>query len=143
MQNHLNLIYREEEREMIPYCRSEKIALTPYSPMASGRLLRDRAQVTKRSTTDTAQKAKYDETAEKDQVIIDRVAELAEKYETNRVNIALGWVLQKNPVAAPIIGATKMKHIETAVGAVDFKLSEEDVRYLEEPYVPHRVVGHS
>ena len=143
MQNHLNLIYREEEREMIPYCRSEKIALTPYSPMASGRLLRDRAQVTKRSTTDTAQKAKYDETAEKDQVIIDRVTELAEKYETNRVNIALGWVLQKNPVAAPIIGATKMKHIETAVGAVDFKLSEEDVRYLEEPYVPHRVVGHS
>jgi aryl-alcohol dehydrogenase-like predicted oxidoreductase len=143
MQNHLNLIYREEEREMIPYCRSEKIALTPYSPMASGRLLRDRSQVTKRSTTDTAQKAKYDETAEKDQVIIDRVAELAEKYETNRVNIALGWVLQKNPVAAPIIGATKMKHIETAVGAVDFKLSEEDVRYLEEPYVPHRVVGHS
>lgn len=143
MQNHLNLIYREEEREMIPYCRSEKIALTPYSPMASGRLLRDRAQVTKRSTIDTAQKAKYDETAEKDQVIIDRVAELAEKYETNRVNIALGWVLQKNPVAAPIIGATKMKHIETAVGAVDFKLSEEDVRYLEEPYVPHRVVGHS
>ncbi len=143
MQNHLNLIYREEEREMIPYCRSEKIALTPYSPMASGRLLRDRAQVTKRSTTDTAQKAKYDETAEKDQVIIDRVAELAEKYETNRVNIALGWVLQKNPVAAPIIGATKMKHIETAVGAVDFKLSEEDVRYLEEPYVPHQVVGHS
>lgn len=143
MQNHLNLIYREEEREMTPYCRSEKIALTPYSPMASGRLLRDRAQVTKRSATDTAQKAKYDETAEKDQVIIDRVAELAEKYETNRVNIALGWVLQKNPVAAPIIGATKMKHIETAVGAVDFKLSEEDVRYLEEPYVPHRVVGHS
>ncbi|MDU5510071.1 aldo/keto reductase [Enterococcus gilvus] len=143
MQNHLNLIYREEEREMIPYCRSEKIALTPYSPMASGRLLRDRAQLTKRSTTDTAQKAKYDETAEKDQVIIDRVAELAEKYETNRVNIALGWVLQKNPVAAPIIGATKMKHIETAVGAVDFKLSEEDVRYLEEPYVPHQVVGHS
>ncbi|MGK0603915.1 aldo/keto reductase [uncultured Enterococcus sp.] len=143
MQNHLNLIYREEEREMIPYCRLEKIALTPYSPMASGRLLRDRSQVTKRSTTDTAQKAKYDETAEKDQVIIDRVAELAEKYETNRVNIALGWVLQKNPVAAPIIGATKMKHIETAVGAVDFKLSEEDVRYLEEPYVPHRVVGHS
>lgn len=143
MQNHLNLIYREEEREMIPYCRSEKIALTPYSPMASGRLLRDRSQVTKRSTTDTAQKEKYDETAEKDQVIIDRVAELAEKYETNRVNIALGWVLQKNPVAAPIIGATKMKHIETAVGAVDFKLSEEDVRYLEEPYVPHQVVGHS
>ena len=142
MQNHLNLIYREEEREMIPYCRSEKIALTPYSPMASGRLLRDRAQVTKRSTTDTAQKAKYDETAEKDQVIIDRVAELAEKYETNRVNIALGWVLQKNPVVAPIVGATKMKHIETAVGAVDFKLSEEDVRYLEEPYVPHKIIGH-
>ncbi|MFK4567839.1 aldo/keto reductase [Enterococcus sp. UD-01] len=143
MQNHLNLIYREEEREMIPYCLSEKIALTPYSPMASGRLIRNKSEQTSRSQTDEAQRAKYDETAEKDQVIIDRVAELAEKYETNRVNIALGWLLQKQPVVAPVIGATKMSHIETAVGAVDFKLSSEDVSYLEEPYVPHKVVGHS
>ncbi len=135
MQNHLNLIYREEEREMIPYCLSEKIALTPYSPMASGRLIR--------SATDNAQKAKYDETADKDQMIIDRVAELAAKYETNKVNIALGWLLQKNPVVAPVIGATKMNHIETAVGAVDFKLSQADILYLEEPYIPHKVIGHA
>ena len=126
MQNHLNLIYREEEREMIPYCRSEKIALTPYSPMASGRLIRDRTAETQRSTTDVVQRAKYDETAEKDQL-----------------NIALGWLLQKDPVVAPVVGATKMSHIETAVGAVDFKLTPEDVLYLEEPYVPHKVIGHN
>ncbi|MEO1771865.1 MULTISPECIES: aldo/keto reductase [Enterococcus] len=143
MQDHLNLIYREEEREMIPYCLSENIALTPYSPMASGRLVRDRTATTSRSTTDQAQKAKYDETAEMDQVIIDRVAELAERYETSRVNIALGWLLQKEPVAAPVIGATKMSHIESAVAAVDFKLTPEDVAYLEEPYIPHKIVGHS
>ncbi|WP_413497295.1 aldo/keto reductase [Carnobacterium maltaromaticum] len=143
MQNHLNLIYREEEREMIPYCLSEKIALTPYSPMASGRLIRSATEATKRSTTDNAQKDKYDETADKDQMIIDRVAELAAKYETNKVNIALGWLLQKNPVVAPVIGATKMNHIETAVGAVDFKLSQADILYLEEPYIPHKVIGHA
>lgn len=143
MQNHLNLIYREEEREMIPYCQSENIALTPYSPMASGRLVRDRTAATSRSTTDQAQKAKYDETAEMDQVIIDRVAELAERYDTSRVNIALGWLLQKEIVAAPVIGATKMSHIESAVAAVDFKLTPEDVAYLEEPYIPHKIVGHS
>lgn len=143
MQNHLNLIYREEEREMIPYCLSEKIALTPYSPMASGRLIRDASVQTSRSTTDQAQRAKYDQTAEMDQVIIDRVAELADKYETSRVNIALGWLLQKEPVAAPVVGATKMSHVESAVAAVDFKLTPEDVTYLEEPYVPHRIVGHS
>ena len=142
MQNHLNLIYREEEREMIPYCRSEKIALTPYSPMASGRLIRDQEEKTSRSLTDTAQKAKYDETAEKDQLIIKRVAELADKYETNRVNIALGWLLQNDLVAAPVVGATKMSHIETAAGAVDFHLTKEDIYYLEELYVPHKVIGH-
>lgn len=143
MQNHLNLIYREEEREMIPYCLSENIALTPYSPMASGRLIRDASVQTSRSTTDQAQRAKYDQTAEMDQMIIDRVAELANNYETSRVNIALGWLLQKEPVAAPVVGATKMSHVEGAVEAVDFKLTPEDVAYLEEPYVPHRIVGHS
>lgn len=143
MQNHLNLIYREEEREMIPYCLSENIALTPYSPMASGRLIRDASVQTSRSTTDQAQRAKYDQTAEMDQMIIDRVAELADNYETSRVNIALGWLLQKEPVAAPVVGATKMSHVEGAVEAVDFKLSPEDIVYLEEPYVPHRIVGHS
>lgn len=143
MQNHLNLIYREEEREMIPYCLSENIALTPYSPMASGRLIRDASVQTSRSTTDQAQRAKYDQTAEMDQMIIDRVAELADKYETSRVNIALGWLLQKEPVAAPVVGATKMSHVEGAVEAVDFKLSPEDIVYLEELYIPHKIVGHS
>lgn len=142
MQNHLNLIYREEEREMLPYCTDQKIALTPYSPLASGRLIHEKTETTKRTTTDEILKSKYDETAEKDQAIIDRVFELAEKYETSRVNIALGWLLQKESVAAPVIGATKLSHVESAAAAVDFKLTLDDQTYLETPYVPHKIVGH-
>ncbi|WP_407856817.1 aldo/keto reductase [Enterococcus hailinensis] len=142
MQNHLNLIYREEEREMIPYCLSEKIALTPYSPLASGRLIRGKTETTTRSQTDYIQKNKYDLTADQDQLIIDRVAEMTNKYETNRVNIALSWLLQKQPVAAPVVGATKMRHIENVVEAVAFELSPTDIAYLEEPYLPHTIVGH-
>ncbi|WP_086347243.1 aldo/keto reductase [Candidatus Enterococcus clewellii] len=143
MQDHLNLIYREEEREMIPYCKSEGISLTPYSPLASGRLTRDLSVQTKRSETDDIARSKYDETANQDRLIIERTAELAEKYQVSRVHIALAWLLQKEPVAAPIIGATKISHVETAVSAVDFKLTEEDVAYLEEPYIPHGIVGFS
>ncbi|MGL4697521.1 aldo/keto reductase [Enterococcus larvae] len=143
MQDHLNLIYREEEREMIPYCKSEGISLTPYSPLASGRLTRDLSVQTKRGETDEIARSKYDNTADQDRLIIERTAELAEKYQVSRVHIALAWLLQKEPVAAPIIGATKLSHVETAVSAVDFKLSEEDIQYLEEPYVPHQIVGFS
>jgi aryl-alcohol dehydrogenase-like predicted oxidoreductase len=143
MQNHLNLIYREEEREMLPLCRAEKIGVTPYSPLASGRLTRDwSAQSTMRSETDQIQKMKYDAAAESDRPIVERLAELAKKQGVSRTRIALAWLLQKEPVTAPIIGATKISHLEEAIGALSVKLTPEDVAYLEEPYLPHRVVGH-
>ena len=142
MQNHLNLIYREEEREMLPLCVEEKIGVIPYSPLASGRLTRDRAsEGTLRAETDQIQKMKYDATADTDQQIVERVAEIAEKQGVPRVHIALAWLLQKAPVTAPIVGATKTTHLEDAVGALSVKLTPEEVAYLEEPYVPHRVVG--
>ena len=143
MQNHLNLIYREEEREMLPLCREEGIGSIPYSPLASGRLTRDRSDAnTLRSETDQIQKIKYDAFADADQAIVERVAEMAEKHGTSRARIALAWLLQKEPVTAPIIGATKISHLEEAIGALDVNLSQEDVTYLEEPYMPHRISGH-
>ncbi len=143
MQDHLNLIYREEEREMLPLCREEQIGVIPYSPLASGRLTRDfNAESTPRSETDEIAKKKYGGSTEPDQPVIERVAELSTKRGVPRMHIALAWLLQKSPVAAPIIGATKISHLEDAVGALDLKLTEEEVNYLEEPYVPHIIVGH-
>ena len=143
MQDHLNLLYREEEREMLPLCRAEGIGVTPYSPLASGRLTRDpSADSSLRAETDKIAKSKYDATAETDKQVVERVAEIAEKHGVPRVHIALAWLLQKKPVAAPIIGATKIAHLEDAVGALSVKLSPEEVAYLEEPYVPHAIVGH-
>jgi aryl-alcohol dehydrogenase-like predicted oxidoreductase len=143
MQDHLNLIYREEEREMLPLCREEKIGVIPYSPLASGRLTRDwSSESTLRSETDQIAKSKYDATADTDRQVIERVAELADKHEVPRVHIALAWLLQKKPVTAPIIGATKITHLEAAVGALSVTLAEDEVTYLEEPYTPHPIVGH-
>src|SRR5512145_2970145 len=143
MQDHLNLLYREEEREMLPLCRTEKIGVIPYSPLASGRLTRDwSSESTLRSETDQIAKSKYAATAENVLQVVERVAELAEKHGAPRTHIALAWLLQKEPVTAPIIGATKITHLEDAVGALSVKLTREDVGYLEEPYVPHRIVGH-
>lgn len=143
MQNHLNLIYREEEREMLPLCRDQGIGVIPYSPLASGRLTRDwSAQNTLRYKTDQIQRMKYDAAAEADRPIVERVAEVAGRHGVSRAQIALAWLLQKEPVAAPIVGATRTSHLEEAVGALAVTLSREDVAYLEEPYVPHRVVGH-
>lgn len=143
MQNHHNLIYREEEREMLPLCIDAGVGTTPYSPLASGRLARDfRTTTSARSEGDVIAKAKYDATADADQVIIDRVAELAEKYGVARAHIALAWLLQKSPVTAPIVGANRIEYIEEAIGAFDVELSAEDVEALESPYVPHNVVGH-
>lgn len=143
MQNHLNLIYREEEREMLPLCREEKIGVIPYSPLASGRLTREQsAESTLRSETDQVARGKYDASAETDQEIIRRVAAVAAKYGVPRVHIALAWLLQKEPVTAPIIGATKISHLEDAVGAVAVQLTTDDISNLEEAYVPHRIVGH-
>lgn len=143
MQNHLNLIYREEEREMLPLCREEKIGVIPYSPLASGRLTRDwSSETTLRSETDQIAKSKYDTTSETDQRVIARVAELANKHEVPRAYIAIAWLLQKEPVAAPIIGVTKISHLEESINALAVKLTPDEVSYLEEPYVPHRIVGH-
>jgi aryl-alcohol dehydrogenase-like predicted oxidoreductase len=141
MQNHMNLIYREEEREMMPLCRAEKIAVTPYSPLASGRLARDWAESTERYETDPIAKMKYGATAETDKRVVERVAEVAEKHAVPRAHIAIAWLLQKETVVAPIIGATKISHLESAVDSLSVRLSQEEIAYLEEPYVPHPVVG--
>ncbi|MFF3021260.1 aldo/keto reductase [Gottfriedia sp. NPDC057948] len=141
MQNHLNLIYREEEREMLPLCKEENIGVIPYSPLASGRLTRDWSNTTLRSETDETQKSKYGATENTDRLVVERVAEIAEKHGVTKSNIALAWLLQKEPVSAPIIGATKISHLEDSVGALSVNLTTEEVAYLEEPYVPHPVVG--
>lgn len=141
MQNHYNLIYREEEREMMPLCVEKKIAVTPYSPLASGRLARSASETTARYESDSIAKIKYDATAEADQAIIDRVAKLAQKYGIPMAHVSLAWMLHKNPVVAPVIGATKIPHLESAVAAVEVKLEMDDIAYLEEPYVPHPIVG--
>ncbi len=143
MQDHLNLLYREEEREMLPLCRAEGIGVIPYSPLAAGRLTRDWSPDSSlRAQTDQIAVGKYDATADTDRQIVVRVAELAEKYGAPRAQIALAWLLQKAPVTAPIIGATKNSHLDDAVGALAVKLTQEDAAYLEAPYVPHRIVGH-
>ncbi|AKP67591.1 aldo/keto reductase [Companilactobacillus ginsenosidimutans] len=141
MQNHLNLLNREEEREMMPLCETENIAVTPYSPLASGRLTRDWDADTKRSKTDKVAHAKYDSTEDQDEAIVQHVGEVAKKLGISRTQVALAWLLHKKQVVAPIIGATKPDHLEDAVGAVDVKLSPEDINYLEAPYKPHQVVG--
>lgn len=141
MQNHLNLLYREEEREMMPLCDDQKIAVTPYSPLAAGRLTRDWSAETKRFNTDKTAKEKYDRTKEQDHLIVKRVAEIADEMGILRSQVALAWLLQKESVVAPIIGATKESHLNDAVGAIDIELSSEAIANLEELYVPHEVVG--
>jgi len=141
MQNHYNLMYREEEREMMPLCAEEKIAATPYSPLASGRLARDWSESTQRLETDPVAKQKYDATADSDKIIIERVGEIAAKHGVPRAHVALAWMLQKPPVVAPVIGATKLSQLESAVEALSVKLATEEMAYLEEPYLPHPLVG--
>ncbi len=140
IQGHYNLIFREEEREMVPYCQEENIALTPYSALASGRLSRRPGEgSTKRAAEDSYAKFKYDATAAQDAVIIDRVAELADKRGVTMTEVSLAWLLTK--VTSPVVGATKLNHVDGAVKAVDLKLTEEETAYLEEPYVPHPLAG--
>ncbi|MFK3986971.1 MULTISPECIES: aldo/keto reductase [Exiguobacterium] len=141
MQNHLNLIYREEEREMLPLCREEKIGVTPYSPLASGRLTRDVSTVTHRSETDVIQRSKYDATMDADRLIIERVASIAETRGITRTQVALAWLLQQDTVTSPIVGATKQRHLDEAVGAFNVTLTADEIASLEEPYIPHAVVG--
>ena len=141
MQNHLNLLYREEEREMMPLCADQKIAVTPYSPLAAGRLTRDWGAETKRYLTDKTANQKYDKTMEQDREIVARVAKIADNHQSKRSQIALAGLLQKEQVVAPIIGATKESHLLDALPALDLKLTAEEIAYLEEPYLPHAVVG--
>lgn len=141
MQNHYNLLYREDEREMIPICKQQNVSLTPYSPLAAGRLSRlEWTTDTKRSQTDKTAISKYDSTQETDHGIVLRVHELAEKYNATMTQISLAWQFAKG-VAAPIIGATKAKYFDDAAGAFNIKLQEDDISYLEELYVPHKIVG--
>ena len=141
MQNHYNLIYREEEREMLPLCLEEGIAVTPYSPLASGRLARAMSDTSQRLESDPIARQKYNASAEADTKVIERVAEVAQKQGVPRAQISLAWMLQKKPVVAPVIGATKISHLENAVKALDVHLEPEDIAYLEETYVPHPLVG--
>ena len=141
MQNHYNMIYREEEREMIPFCQDENIALTPYSPLASGILTRDWSETTFRSETDQVQHSKYSAMMDVDREIVERVAELAVNHGVTRDKIALAWILNKDQVVSPIIGAQKESHLESAVDALEVHLTQDEMNYLEELYIPHPVVG--
>lgn len=139
VQSHYNLIFREEEREMAKLCAEDNIAMTPYSSLAGGRLSKHPGETSKRLEEDDYARLKYDATAGQDNVIIQRVAELAERRGVSMTEISLAWLLTK--VTAPVVGATKLSHIEGAAKAVDLELSEDEIHYLEEPYVPHRLVG--
>ena len=139
IQSHMNLIFREDERELLQLCAEDGISTMPYSALAAGRLSRKPGETSKRLELDTFAKGKYDATAEQDGVIIERVAEMAEKYETSMTAVALAWLLTK--VTSPVVGATKPHHLEGPAAAADLVLAADDIAYLEEPYVPHALVG--
>ena len=142
MQNHLNLIYREEEREMLGLCVEEGVGVIPWSPLARGRLTRPpEQQDTKRASTDSFMRTLYQATEEADRRVIERVGEVAERHGVPRAQIAMAWLLAKPGVTAPIVGASKPYHLDDAVAALSVKLSEADIEALEEPYVPHAVAG--
>ncbi|HTS18450.1 MAG TPA: aldo/keto reductase [Verrucomicrobiae bacterium] len=145
MQNHYNLLYREEEREMMPLCQAEGIGVIPWSPLARGRLTRpwDQKGSTDRGGVDGFAKTLYGKTEDADKTVVDRVGELAKKRGVPQAQIALAWMLSKPFITAPIIGATKPNHLEDAVAAASLKLSPDEVKSLEEPYLPHAIAGHS
>lgn len=141
MENHYNLLYREDEHELIPICKQMDVSLMPYSSLASGRLARPTWLAdTLRSKTDRVASGKYDHTQENDQKIAKRVYEIAGKYGVTMAQVAIAWQWAKG-VTSPIIGATKAKYLDDAVGAFKLKLAAEDINYLEELYVPHKIVG--
>ena len=139
VQGHYNLIFREEEREMAKLCAEDNIAMTPYSALAGGRLSKHPGETSKRLQEDDYARLKYDSTAEQDEIIIRRVAKLADRRGVSMTEISLAWLLTK--VSAPVVGATKRHHVEGAASAVDLALTEEEISWLEEAYVPHRLVG--
>ena len=141
MQNHYNPLYREDERELIPVCRQMNVALTPYSPLAAGRCARPNWEAdTMRSKTDVVAHGKYDSTEEQDKTIAARIKELADKYSATMTQVTLAWHYAKG-VASPVIGATKTKYLDDAAGAFNVKLTNEDVAYIDELYVPHKITG--
>jgi aryl-alcohol dehydrogenase-like predicted oxidoreductase len=141
MQNYYNLLYREEEREMLRLCQAEGIGVIPWSPLARGRLTRDWDETSARSETDEFGKSLYAKTAEADRRVVERVAEIAARRGVPRAQVALAWLLHKPVVTAPIVGASKPQHLEDAVAAMSLTLSPEEIAALEEPYVPHALAG--
>ena len=141
MQNHYNPLYREDERELIPICKQMNVSLTPYSPLAAGRCARPNWEAdTMRSHTDKVAQGKYDSTEEQDKGIAVRIYELAQKYAASMTAITFAWHFKKG-IASPIVGATKAKYLDDAVAALDVSLTDEDVAYIDELYVPHKIVG--
>lgn len=141
MQNHYNPLYREDERELIPICRQMNVALTPYSPLAAGRCARPNWEAdTMRSKTDVVAHGKYDSTEEQDKTIAARIKGLADKYSATMTQVTLAWHYAKG-VASPVIGATKTKYLDDAAGAFNVKLTNEDVAYIDELYIPHKITG--
>ena len=140
MQNHYNLVYREEEREMIPLCREEGLGVIPWSPLARGVLAGNRRAGTTRAKSDDFAARLYHQ--DSDDRVVDRVIEVAQRREVPPAQVALAWMLQKPGVTAPIIGASKLHHLSDAVAALSLKLTDGEMSALEEPYVPHPVLGH-
>jgi 1-deoxyxylulose-5-phosphate synthase len=141
MQDHYNLLYREEEREMLPLCREEKIGVIPWSPLARGKLTRAWDETTHRSEADVYGKKFFPASSEADRKVVERVEKVANKRGVKMGQVALAWVLNKEPVTAPIVGTTKMTHLDDAVAALSIALTPEEIAFLEEPYVPHPVLG--
>jgi aryl-alcohol dehydrogenase-like predicted oxidoreductase len=141
MQSHLNLLYREEEREMLPLCQAQGVGVITFSPLARGRLARAWTDTSTRSETDAVTKRFYGATEEADRKVVEAVTRISERRGVPRAHIAMAWVAQKPDVTAPIIGATKEQHLDDAVAALSLKLAPDEVAALEEPYVPHAVVG--
>jgi aryl-alcohol dehydrogenase (NADP+) len=140
MQNHYNLLYREEEREMLPLCADQGIAVIPWSPLARGRLTRDWDATTARTETDEFGSTLY---VESDRAIVEQVASVAAARGVSRAQVALAWLLRNPVVTAPIVGVTKPHHLDDAVAALDFELTDDEVRLLESAYEPHRIAGHA
>lgn len=141
IQNHYNIIYREDERELVQLVEEEGMSMTPYSPLAAGRVCRMWEADTKRNEADKFAKHKYDEGKEIDMPIVQRIKELSEKLKVTMAQVSIAWLLSKKCVASPVIGCTKIKQLEDLAAAVKIKLSEEDIKYLEELYKPHKIVG--
>jgi aryl-alcohol dehydrogenase-like predicted oxidoreductase len=138
MQNHYNLLYREEEREMLPLCADQGIGVIPWSPLARGKLTRPWDETTTRKETDAFGQTLY---RDEDRIIVDRVLELAAKRQLSPAQVALAWLLRNPMVTSPIVGVTRLSHLSDAVAAVDVELDPEEIAFLEEPYVPHAVAG--